>query len=136
VARFWSVFRQFSREIRPYPDFSWPGGNLIVIFRLPLARFRHQDSSTWEGRSVIPLDRTWQPVALCRGNHSHLFFPPSTTERKDERERREVRAKSICRICPVKAQCLDYATEIREPYGIWGGFTEAERRAQLAEAVV
>lgn len=85
---------------------------------------------------MIPLDRTWQPVALCRGNHSHLFFPPSTTERKDERERREVRAKSICHICPVKAPCLDYAMEIREPYGIWGGFTEAERRAQVAGAAV
>ncbi len=28
----------------------------------------------------------WQPRALCRGNHSHLFFPPSTFERKEERE--------------------------------------------------
>ncbi len=65
-----------------------------------------------------------------------MFFPPSTTERKDERERREVRAKSICRICPVKAPCLDYAIEIREPYGIWGGLTEAERRSQVAGAAV
>jgi WhiB family redox-sensing transcriptional regulator len=85
---------------------------------------------------VTPLDRSWQPLALCRGNHSHLFFPPSTTERKDERERREVRAKSICGVCPVKAQCLDYAMTIREPYGIWGGLTEAERRTVLARAAV
>ena len=63
-----------------------------------------------------------------------MFFPPSTTERKDERERRETRAKSICRICPVKSQCLEYAMEIREPYGIWGGLTEAERRTILANA--
>lgn len=81
---------------------------------------------------MIALDRTWQPVALCSGNHSHLFFPPSTSERKDERERRETRAKSICQICPVKKPCLDYATEIREPYGIWGGLTEAERRQLIA----
>jgi WhiB family redox-sensing transcriptional regulator len=134
--RVWPILGCYSREIRSYPEFSWPGGDGVVIFNLPLARFRRQDSSTWEGRSVIPLDRTWQPVALCRGNHSHLFFPPSTTERKDERERREVRAKSICRICPVKAQCLDYAMEIREPYGIWGGLTEAERRTQVAGAAV
>ena len=40
-------------------------------------------------------DRSWQPVALCSGNHSHLFFPPSTQERKDERERREMRAKAV-----------------------------------------
>ena len=85
---------------------------------------------------MIPLDRSWQPVALCRGNHSHLFFPPSTTERKDERERREVRAKSICRMCPVKSPCLEYAMEIREPYGIWGGLTEAERRTILAASAV
>lgn len=85
---------------------------------------------------MIPLDRTWQPVALCRGNHSHLFFPPSTPERKDERERREIRAKSICKICPVRAECLEYATAIREPYGIWGGLTEAERRQLIAMAAV
>ena len=85
---------------------------------------------------MTPLDRSWQPVALCRGNHSHLFFPPSTAERKDERERRELRAKSICGVCPVKAQCLEYAMEIREPYGIWGGLTESERRTVLARAAV
>ena len=84
---------------------------------------------------MIALDRTWQPVASCSGSPSHLFFPPSVTERKEERERREIRAKSICRICPVGAECLDYAMTIREPYGIWGGLTEAERRQQNLRAV-
>ena len=83
---------------------------------------------------MIALDRTWQPIALCSGNHSHLFFPPSTSERKEEREKREVRAKSICQICPVKMPCFEYAAEIKEPYGIWGGLTEAERRQVLAMA--
>ncbi len=78
-------------------------------------------------------DRSWQPVALCSGNHSHLFFPPSTQERKEERERRELRAKAVCQICPVKAECMEYALTIREPYGIWGGLTETERRHALAE---
>ncbi len=77
-------------------------------------------------------DRSWQADALCRGNHSHLFFPPSTVERKEERERRELKAKAICSVCPVKEPCLDYALMIREPYGIWGGLTEAERRQHLA----
>lgn len=85
---------------------------------------------------MTPLDRSWQPIALCRGNHSHLFFPPSSAERKDERERRESRAKSICTVCPVRLQCLEYAMAIREPYGIWGGLTEAERRTILARSVV
>ncbi len=85
---------------------------------------------------MIALDRSWQPVALCRGNHSHLFFPPSNSERKDERERRELRAKSICQVCPVADDCLEYAMTIREPYGIWGGLTEAERRQRVNRMAV
>lgn len=77
-------------------------------------------------------DRSWQIDALCRGNHSHLFFPPSQVERKEERERRELKAKAICMVCPVKDPCLDFALQIREPYGIWGGLTEAERRQTLS----
>ncbi len=76
----------------------------------------------------MAIDDSWQLRALCRGNHSHLFFPPSTFERKDERERRELRARAICRVCPVMSECLEYAMRIREPYGIWGGFTENERK--------
>ena len=76
----------------------------------------------------MAIDDSWQLRGLCRGNHSHLFFPPSTFERKDERERRELRARAICRVCPVMSECLEYAMRIREPYGIWGGFTENERR--------
>lgn len=73
----------------------------------------------------------WQVRGLCRGNHSHLFFPPNTFEHKDERERRETRAKAICQVCPVMGQCVEYALDIREPYGIWGGTTEADRKALL-----
>jgi hypothetical protein len=29
---------------------------------------------------------------------------------------------------------MDYAMTIREPYGIWGGLTETERRYELARA--
>lgn len=80
-------------------------------------------------------DRSWQTTALCRGNHSYLFFPPSTAERKDERERREEKAKAICTVCPVRNPCLDFAMAIKEPYGIWGGLTEADRRVQIARHV-
>jgi WhiB family redox-sensing transcriptional regulator len=71
----------------------------------------------------------WQLRALCRGNHAYLFFPPSTFERKEERERREIKAKAICGVCPVREACFQHALEIREPFGIWGGLTEVERRS-------
>ncbi len=70
----------------------------------------------------------WQLNALCRGNHAYLFFPPSSFERKEERERREMKAKAICGVCPVKDPCSEHAVTIREPFGIWGGLTEVERR--------
>ncbi len=61
-----------------------------------------------------------------------LFFPPAHWERNDERDDRERRAKAICAGCSVRLPCLEYATGIREPHGIWGGLTELERRVLSA----
>ena len=81
---------------------------------------------------IQTVNQTWQLRAACRGPESTLFFPPSASERKEERETRESRAKIICSTCPVREPCLDYALEIREPHGIWGGLNEHERREMLA----
>lgn len=78
-----------------------------------------------------PVGRRWQLRASCRGPVSALFFPPTSSERRDDREAREQRAKAICRDCPVMVDCRDYALSIREPHGIWGGLNETERRALL-----
>lgn len=37
------------------------------------------------------------------------------------------RARVVCANCPVQEECLDWAMEQREPYGIWGGLTPRER---------
>lgn len=63
-----------------------------------------------------------------------MFFPPGTFERKEDKLGRELQAKEICRTCPVKRACLDYAIEIREPHGIWGGLNENERKNRLTAA--
>jgi WhiB family redox-sensing transcriptional regulator len=81
------------------------------------------------------LTEVWQLRALCRGPDSSLFFPPSHFERKDEKEEREAHAKAICRTCPVKRECLEYALRIREPHGIWGGLNELERKSLLSVRV-
>lgn len=73
----------------------------------------------------------WQVKAACRGPQAAIFFPPPQFERKDEKAERERQAKAICATCPVCGPCLDYALDIREPHGIWGGRNEAERRALL-----
>ena len=81
--------------------------------------------------SALRTDDTWQVKAACRGPQALVFFPPSTFERKDEKQDRERRAKAICATCAVKQPCLDYALRIREPHGIWGGLSESERKRIL-----
>jgi WhiB family redox-sensing transcriptional regulator len=73
----------------------------------------------------------WQRYGACRGHDSGEFFHPDG-ERGASRVRRESAAKSICRACPVRAECAAHALAAREPYGVWGGFTEAERLRLLA----
>jgi WhiB family redox-sensing transcriptional regulator len=82
--------------------------------------------------SVQRAEETWQIKAACRGPQASVFFPPSQFERKDEKEGREARAKSICSSCSVRRDCLDYAIRIREPHGIWGGMNELERKQIIA----
>ena len=78
--------------------------------------------------SAQRVEDAWQLKAACRGPQSAVFFPPAVFERKDEKLEREARAKDICRTCPVKSPCLDYAIRIKEPHGIWGGLNETERK--------
>lgn len=42
-------------------------------------------------------------------------------------------AKALCRVCPVRAACLEHAQRSGEVHGIWGGLTPAERRELRAE---
>ena len=62
-------------------------------------------------------------VAICS-------FPPATFEKKEDREKREAKAKAVCSGCPVKIECLDEANEISEPFGVWGGLNEVERKRE------
>ena len=73
----------------------------------------------------------WQVDGLCRGRDSAQFFHPDG-ERGSSRSRRERTAKELCEACPVRAQCAAHALASHEPYGVWGGFTEAERLRLLA----
>lgn len=73
----------------------------------------------------------WQRLGLCRGRDSAQFFHPDG-ERGASRGRREAAAKNVCRACPVRAQCAAQALATREPYGVWGGFSEGERLRLLA----
>ena len=42
-------------------------------------------------------------------------------------------AKAVCRACPARVQCLDWAVETNERAGVWGGATPDERAQIRAE---
>jgi WhiB family redox-sensing transcriptional regulator len=69
----------------------------------------------------------WQLRGACRGPAGDLFFHPDG-ERGAARTRRDVKAKTVCRRCPVLDQCLRHALATHEPHGVWGGLTATERR--------
>ena len=51
-------------------------------------------------------------------------------KKKEDREKREAKAKAVCSGCPVKMECLEEANEISEPFGVWGGLNEVERKRE------
>ena len=63
---------------------------------------------------------------MC-ANRQNLFYASTSHERPQRRARREAEAKQVCESCVNTIVCRDYAREIREPYGVWGGETEYER---------
>jgi WhiB family redox-sensing transcriptional regulator len=79
--------------------------------------------------SAAPVE--WSDAAACRGSEGSLFFSPEITERKEDRNERELLAKRLCSNCLVRGDCLAAALARHETYGIWGGLNELERRALL-----
>uniref|UniRef100_UPI001619F18C WhiB family transcriptional regulator n=1 Tax=Streptosporangium album TaxID=47479 RepID=UPI001619F18C len=71
----------------------------------------------------------WSRRASCLSEDPELFFPVSTEG--PGREQYE-QAKAVCRRCPVRLRCLDYAVNTHQLYGVWGGTTPDERRAVAA----
>ncbi|MEE1820595.1 MULTISPECIES: WhiB family transcriptional regulator [unclassified Streptomyces] len=67
----------------------------------------------------------WRTAAACQEVDPDLFFPvgigPAALAQAED-------AKEICRICPVREECLRWAMEEpHPPSGVWGGLTETER---------
>jgi WhiB family redox-sensing transcriptional regulator len=76
------------------------------------------------GRVALGAVESWSDLSACRGMDPEIFFP---AKGKDIVIRKKL-PLAICRICPVNAECRDYAVSRYEKVGIWAGTTEHERR--------
>ena len=100
------------------------------------AERRHTDGwcrhHVWQVRRygrVIDPPRWWTPpgpwtaLAACAADPELMFADdyPSVTA-----------ARQVCGGCPVRADCLAFALDHAEPFGVWGGLTTEERAAVLA----
>lgn len=62
----------------------------------------------------------WMADAECKQSDPELFYPDTGHSSRDGR--------AVCARCPVEAECLAYAIEHHERYGVWGGMSERQRR--------
>ena len=62
----------------------------------------------------------WQERSLCAQTDPEAFFPEKGGSTRE--------AKRVCASCDVRVECLEYALENDERFGIWGGMSERERR--------
>lgn len=72
-------------------------------------------------------EQEWQERALCAQTDPEAFFPEKGGSTRE--------AKRICAGCEVRSECLEYALEHDERFGIWGGLSERERRKLKRRAV-
>ena len=76
-------------------------------------------------RNVLD-DQPWRIDAICAQTDPESFYPEKSGSTRD--------AKAVCASCTVSAECLDYAIDNDERFGIWGGLSERERR-QIKKAL-
>lgn len=68
----------------------------------------------------------WRDQASCRDHDPDLWFLPGRPDTVAAR-RQIAEAKAICRRCPVRQPCAEWAVYAL-PHGIAGGLTEDERQ--------
>lgn len=87
--------------------------------RAPKQRYAQTE---WESGTGFRIERpAWMKKRNCNDEPTTTFYPaPGDVEKLR-------RAKSICKECEVRHDCLEMALESGERFGIWGGKSARER---------
>lgn len=71
--------------------------------------------------TVTSSDARWQTRAACTGTPAERWI-------RDRGGGTYADERAICATCPVRRDCLDYAMSRCEPFGLWAGANERQRR--------
>lgn len=71
---------------------------------------------------VLETGESWRNLAACRGQDAEMFYTAASAPAV---------CRAFCRRCPVRNECLAYALEHREDWGVWGNTMPGTRRALL-----
>jgi hypothetical protein len=94
----------------------------------PLPQRVHRGAHPWptsERHTAVDI-RAWtgpnfREQAVCTEADPEAFFPDKGISAKP--------AKDLCKRCPAIVECLDWAMEHNEQFGVWAGTTPDERKA-------
>ena len=64
---------------------------------------------------------SWMDLSRCKETDPEIFFPDKGGSSRQ--------AKAVCMRCEVRLQCLEWAMDSDERFGILGGLSERQRRA-------
>jgi len=73
-------------------------------------------------------DTNWQSESLCAKKQNEHMVEWFFSEQPEEK----YAAKNLCFSCPVRKDCIKYALEQKEIWGVWGGRDENEIRRILS----
>ena len=77
---------------------------------------------------AMPKLPEWIADAPCSQADPELFFPDAHESRANV-----ALAKRVCAACPVRQECLEWALDRGEKFGIYGGLTSTQRRKVLRQ---
>lgn len=76
----------------------------------------------------------WQDDAACKGMNREIFYEGLNPDKRRQ-NRPNVIALATCQECPVRQECLNFALENEDEWGIWGGLIPEQRALLSLEEV-
>lgn len=92
---------------------------------IPGRSLLNRNTSVTDILASLPTPPAWHIDTPCSQADPECFFP--------EKGESTANAKRICAGCDVREQCLEWALENRERFGVFGGLSERERRPLLEQ---